>query len=80
VNDLLALLDLAERGAGVAALPDWAAEGPVGRGTLVRVLPRATLARIPIHLVFPSRRHLPRRVQVVVAALAERPKVVAAPD
>ena len=33
------------------------------------VLPRITLTRIPIHLVYPSRRHLPRRVQVVIAAL-----------
>ena len=71
VNDLLALADLAERGAGIAVLPDYVAAPAVARRTLVPVLPRTTLARIPLHVVYPSRRHLPRRVQVVLDALAK---------
>jgi DNA-binding transcriptional LysR family regulator len=71
VNDLLALADLAEAGAGIAPLPDYVAAPAVARRALVVVLPRTTLARIPIHAVYPSRRHLPRRVQVVLAALAD---------
>jgi DNA-binding transcriptional LysR family regulator len=69
VNDLLGVADLAERGAGVAILPDYVAGPACARGRLVRVLPRTTLLRIPLHAVFPSRRHLPRRVQVVLEAL-----------
>jgi DNA-binding transcriptional LysR family regulator len=71
VNDLGAVADLAEAGAGIAVLPDYVAAPALARGTLVPVLPRATLARIPVHAVFPSRRHLPRRVQIVLDALVE---------
>lgn len=69
VNDLLAVADLAERGLGVAILPDYVAAPALARRGLVRVLPKLTLLRVPIHVVYPSRRHLPRRVQVVVEAL-----------
>jgi DNA-binding transcriptional LysR family regulator len=69
VNDLLALADLAERGAGIAILPDYVAAAGVARRALVRVLPRTTLLRVPLHVVYPSRRHLPRRTQVVIEAL-----------
>lgn len=70
VNDLFALRDLAERGAGIVALPDYLAAAPLAEGRLVRVLPKVTVAEIPVHAVYPSRRHLPRRVAVVLDALA----------
>ncbi len=73
VNDLLALADLAERGAGIAVLPGYVAAPRLSRRTLVGVLPKTTLARIALHAVYPSRRHLPRRVQVVLEALARHP-------
>jgi DNA-binding transcriptional LysR family regulator len=69
VNDLLALADLAERGAGIAILPDYVAMPALARRALVAVLPRTTLTRIPLHAVYPSRRHVPRRLQVVLEAL-----------
>jgi DNA-binding transcriptional LysR family regulator len=69
VNDLLALADLAESGAGIAALPAYVSAPLVARRTLVPVLPRTMLARIPISVVYPSARHLARRVRVVLAAL-----------
>ena len=69
VNDLLALADLAERGAGIAGLPTYIARPALAAGTLVPVLPRTTLTRMPVHVVFPSRRHLPRRIQVVLDLL-----------
>lgn len=69
VNDLLAVADLAERGAGVAILPDYVANPAIARRALVRVLPRITLLHVPVHVVYPSRRHLPRRVGVVLEAL-----------
>jgi len=69
VNDLLALAALAEGGLGVAALPDYVAEPALDREALRLVLPRVTLTRIPVHVVYPSRRHLPRRTEVVLEAL-----------
>lgn len=71
VNDVLALRALAEHGAGIAALPDYVAAPALASGALTRVLPTLVLARLPIHVVYPSRRHLPRRVAVVLEALRE---------
>lgn len=73
VNDLVALATLAEEGSGIAFLPDYVARDGIARGTLRRVLPRTTITRYPMHALYPSRRHLPRRVQVVLEALA-RPR------
>ena len=79
VNDLLALAELAENHRGIAVLPSYVAQAAVSRGALVRVLPRTTLARTPVHLVYPSRRHLPRRIQVVLDLLrASIPAVLGA--
>jgi DNA-binding transcriptional LysR family regulator len=68
---LVALATLAEEGAGVAFLPDYVARDGIARGTLRRVLPRTTIARYPMHALYPSRRHLARRVQVVLDALVQ---------
>ena len=70
VNDLLSLAALAEDGAGLAFLPDYVARDAIARGALRRILPRTTIARLAVHALYPSRRHLPRRVQVVLAALS----------
>jgi len=69
VNDLLGLADLAERGSGIAVLPDYVADPACRRRALVGVLPRTVLARIPVHVVYPSRRHLPHRTRIVIEAL-----------
>lgn len=71
VNDLVALATLAEEGAGVAFLPDYVSADGITRGTLRRVLPRTTITRYPMHALYPSRRHLPRRVQAVLDALVQ---------
>jgi LysR family transcriptional regulator, regulator for bpeEF and oprC len=70
INDLFALKDLAESGAGIAALPDYVAASCIHAGTLVHLLPRTKIADISIHALYPSRRHLPRRVSIVLDALA----------
>lgn len=69
-NDLFAVRELAEAGAGIAPLPDYVADSGLASGTLVRVLARTAIAELPIHAVYPSRRHLPRRVSVVLEALS----------
>ena len=70
VNDLFGVRELAEAGAGIAALPDYVADDALSSGSLVRLLPRLTIAELPIHAVYPSRRHLPRRVALVLDALS----------
>ncbi|MFT4571241.1 MAG: LysR family transcriptional regulator for bpeEF and oprC [Hyphomicrobiaceae bacterium] len=67
MDDLFAIAELAETGAGIAALPDYVLE----HSRLETVLPRLDLGKLPIHAVYPSRRHLPRRVEVVLEALTE---------
>jgi len=69
INDLLALAELAEGGAGIAVLPAYVARAAVERDALRRVLPRTAIARMPLHVVYPSRRHLPARVQVLLDLL-----------
>jgi DNA-binding transcriptional LysR family regulator len=69
VDDLASVMELAEAGAGIAPLPDYLTRAALAHGRLVRVLPRTNVATFPIHAVYPSRRHLPRRVQVVIDAL-----------
>lgn len=76
VNDLFCVRDLAEAGAGIGVLPDYVAAPALASGSLVRVLPDESLAELPIHAVWPSRRHLPRRVSVLLDALRD---VFAAP-
>ena len=70
INDLVSLVDLAAAGAGIAAVPDYVAALHPASRALVRVLPRIALGEIAIHALYPSRRHLPRRVEVVLEALA----------
>jgi DNA-binding transcriptional LysR family regulator len=74
VDDLHAVAALAEDGCGIAPLPDYLADARVASGNLERVLPRVDVARFPIHAVYPSRRHLPRRVQTLIAAMTEAMK------
>ncbi|MBS2011502.1 MAG: LysR family transcriptional regulator [Deltaproteobacteria bacterium] len=69
VDDLFSVAELAEAGAGIAPLPDYVARPRVERGGLAPVLAQRTIARIPIQAVYPSRRHLPRRVTLVIEAL-----------
>lgn len=72
VNDLFAICDLAEREAGVAVVPDYVARDGLAAGRLVRVLPQVRLPRVPLQVVYPSRRHLPARVRLVIDALRAR--------
>jgi DNA-binding transcriptional LysR family regulator len=69
VDDLFSLRELAERGVGIAALPDYVARPLLESGALTVVLPRTLIARVPVQIVFPTRRHLPRRVTAVIEAI-----------
>jgi DNA-binding transcriptional LysR family regulator len=51
-------------GVGIGLLPEFLCGREVERGRLVRVLPAHVVPGAPLHLVYPSARHVPRRVAV----------------
>jgi DNA-binding transcriptional LysR family regulator len=55
-DDMRFAARLAARGAGIALLPVLTARPLVSAGTLVRVLPRASVPGVPLSLVSPARR------------------------
>jgi len=55
---------------GVAVLPDVLVDEDIRQGALVRLLPRWTLPAQPIHALFPSNRHIPAKVRLLVDHLA----------
>jgi DNA-binding transcriptional LysR family regulator len=69
VDDLFTLAELAVAGAGIAAIPDYVADAVGSGDRLEAVLPRVALGDLPLHVVYPARRHLSRRVEVVLDAL-----------
>lgn len=58
-------------GAGIIFSPRDLVEEDLARGTLVEVLQRWNTFTLPIHTVHPSRRFVPRRVSVLIEAVAE---------
>lgn len=70
LRDTAALLDAALAGHGIAQLPAWLAQPHLAAATLVQVLPQLALPALPINLLWPRGRHLPRRARVVIDALA----------
>lgn len=72
VDDLVSVVDLAERGCGIALLPDYLAEPARIAGRLVRLLPRARITELPISLLYPERRYVARRIRLVRDAMIER--------
>lgn len=58
-------------GAGIIFSPRDLVEEDLARGTLVEVLQPWTTFTLPIHTVHPSRRFVPRRVSVLIEAVAE---------
>lgn len=52
-------------GLGIAQLPGYGVRGLLARGELVEILPRARQAPLPISLLHPHGRRVPRRVRAV---------------
>jgi DNA-binding transcriptional LysR family regulator len=71
-NSLSVLLEAAEQGMGVAALPCYIAEGALRAGTVVAVLEDWSLPAQEIHAVYPSPRMVPFKVSGLVAWLQEQ--------
>lgn len=58
-------------GLGLIQAPAQGMRRRIERGELVEVLPRHTAAPLPVSLLYPQRRNLPRRVQVFMAWLEQ---------
>ena len=71
VNDLHAMRELAEAGVGIAGLPVYLIEEALEQGALVQVLADIAEIKIPINAVYPSKRHMPGRVRLVLDALSQ---------
>jgi DNA-binding transcriptional LysR family regulator len=76
-NDIFLVRELGRRGGGIAGLPSYFAEDDLRAGTLIRVLPKATLLRASLYLVHAARRHLPPRLtafrDLLIEILRQRP-------
>ncbi len=71
VNDSNAYWDACAAGLGVGQMGDMVLTAPGWPGQLVQVLPDWDAGSMPIHVVFPSNRHLSTRVQAFVEWAAE---------
>lgn len=71
-SDFAAVRDAAIAGLGVALLPDHACVSALKSGALVRVLPNHAALEGIVHIVFTTRKGLPRVVRVFIDQLAKR--------
>lgn len=69
VNNFNAIQHAAERGLGIARLPQYHVHDALREGRLQRLLPDWEIAQLPMYLVHPQRRH-PTRLQTVFRAFA----------
>jgi DNA-binding transcriptional LysR family regulator len=59
-----------QRGHGVGLLPSTYCDDAIGKGKLIRLLPKWVSSPIPIFAVYSSRKFLPLRLKVLLEALA----------
>ncbi|NDY90384.1 LysR family transcriptional regulator [Ideonella livida] len=71
VNNAEAYQAAVRAGLGLAQLPLAGVRSALQDGELVEVMPRWRPPPMPVHLLYPHRRHLPRRVQVFMRWLEE---------
>lgn len=62
---------LAEKGLGIASLPDFIAAQALQAGTLVRVLPDYEPAPLALHVVFPPGPHQPQKTRLFIDHMAQ---------
>ncbi|MBB3195964.1 LysR family transcriptional regulator [Roseateles terrae] len=71
VNNSEAYIGACLAGLGLVQVPRRGNDGEVDKGRLREVLPHHRAAPMPVHLLYPHRRQLPRRVQVFMQWLAD---------
>ncbi len=70
-NNGMLLAEMAAAGSGIVYGPCFIVQPLIARGLLVRLLPDWGSRRLPIHVVYPTRRHLSAKVQAMSGFLAE---------
>lgn len=70
VNHVETYIASALAGLGLIQVPQFDVREHLAAGELVEVMPDARPAPLPVHLVYPHRQHLPRRVQVFLDWIA----------
>lgn len=78
VNNAGAYLEACRSGLGIIQVPEAGVHPYLESGELEEVLPQYRPAPMPVSLVYANRRHLPRRVQVFMAWIAEimKPRLI----
>jgi DNA-binding transcriptional LysR family regulator len=71
VNSSEAYVAACQAGLGIIQVPAVAVRSLLESGELVEVLPDFRCAPMPVSLLYPNRRHLPRRVRVFMDWVAE---------
>jgi DNA-binding transcriptional LysR family regulator len=67
--------DAVLRGLGIGLVPAWLVHNELRAGTARVVLPKWELPRLPIHVVYPTRRLIPPRTRVVLDFLIEQARL-----
>lgn len=67
-----ALRSAALAGLGIAHLPWLLVADDLDAGRLVPVLPEIRIDPLPVHILYPARRHLPARVRLLIDMIGER--------
>lgn len=70
-NNGMLLAEMAVAGSGVVHGPCFILQPLIERGLLVRLFPDWATRRLPIHAVYPTRRHLSAKVQAMVGFLGD---------
>lgn len=72
VNDYEVLRETTIAGAGIALLPDLDCIEAIREGKLVRLLPKWKSEETPLHILYPSTRHLSARARAFVEFMQEK--------
>jgi DNA-binding transcriptional LysR family regulator len=70
-NNTMVVRQAATSGYGIAVLGDPLTINDIRAGRLYRLLPNYTMSRLPVFVVYPSRRHLAQRTRAVIDFLIE---------
>ena len=70
-NNGMLLAEIAAAGGGIALAPSFILQPLIDAGRLLRVLPDWSTPRLPIHAVYPTRRHLSAKVQAMASFLRD---------
>ncbi len=69
-NNGMLLAEMAAAGSGIVLAPCFILQPLIAAGRLVQVLPEWKQRRLPIHVVYPTRRHLSAKVQAMTGFLS----------